>query len=77
MRESDKTSRKYISEMKKLSMSEKTRSDNPSSHSNKDHREDATPLFTSRGMKSLGRKYVQDNCFKMKEKEHHEIVISD
>ena len=66
MRESDKTSRKYISEMKKLSLSEKTRSDNPSSHSNKEYREDPVPIFTNRGMKSLGRKYVQDNCFKVK-----------
>ena len=31
----------------------------------------------ARNMKSMGRKYVQDNCFKSKEKEHHEIVISD
>ena len=27
--------------------------------------------------KTLGRKYMQDNLFKPKEKEHHEIVISD
>lgn len=77
MREADKTSRKFISESKKMSLSEKTRSENPSSHSTKDHREDPFSVITGRGMKSLGRKYVQENCFKLKEKEHHEIVISD
>ena len=39
MKEADKVSRKHMFEMKKLSMSEKTRSDNPSSHSTKEHRE--------------------------------------
>jgi hypothetical protein len=81
MREADKTSRKHISEGKKLSLSEKTRSDNPSTHSTKEHRDEPAPWFSGRGMKSLGRKYVQDNCFKTKEKEkekeHYEIVISD
>lgn len=77
MKEVDKISRKHMSEMKKLSMSEKTRSDNPSSHSTKEHREEQWLAFSGRGMKSLGRKYVQENCFKAKEKEHHEIVISD
>lgn len=36
MRESDKASRKHISEYKKHSVSEKTRSENPSVHSHKD-----------------------------------------
>ena len=77
MRESDKSGRNYISLSKKLSLSERTRSDNPSSVSTKEPREDTMPVFSNRGMKSLGRKYVQENCFKVKEKEYHEIVISD
>ena len=66
MRESDKASGKYISVMKKMSMSEKTRSDNPSSSAAKEHRDEPVPFFTGRGIKSLGKKYVQDNCFKAK-----------
>ncbi len=26
---------------------------------------------------NFGRKYVQENLFKMKQKDHHEMVISD
>jgi|JI10StandDraft_1071094.scaffolds.fasta_scaffold597314_2 hypothetical protein len=73
MREGDKASRKHISQHKKYSVSEKTRSDNPS----QSHRDEPLSALPGRAMKSLGKKYAQDNIFKTKEKEHHEIVISD
>ena len=76
MREVDKASGKHITVIKKHSISEKTRADNPSPFSSRDSREDH-PSFLSRGIKSLGKKYLQENLFKAKEKEHHGVVISD
>lgn len=69
MKEAEKSSRKHISQFKKHSISEKTRSDYPSSYSSKDSKEEQYSPFLGRGMKSLGRKYAQQNFFKVKEKE--------
>ena len=76
MREVDKTSGKHITIIKKHSISEKTRGENSSPFSSRDAREDQSS-FLSRGIKSLGKKYLQQNVFKAKEKEHHGVVISD
>lgn len=62
-----------MGEFRKHSISEKTRSDNNPFSSKEDH----YAVLLTRDMKSLGRKYVQENLFKGKEKDHHEIVISD
>lgn len=63
-----------MGEFRKHSISEKTRSDNTNPFAGK---EDHYAALLTRDMKSLGRKYVQENLFKGKEKDHHEIVISD
>jgi hypothetical protein len=66
MKESGKSSRKHIIELKKQSVSEKTRSENPTPPGGKD---DPFSPFPTRPVNSLGRKYVQDNLFKNREKE--------
>lgn len=62
-----------MGDLRKHSISEKTRSDN-----NPAYKEEQYTALLCRDMKSLGRKYAQENVFKGKDKgEHHEIVISD
>jgi hypothetical protein len=60
-----------MGDLRKHSISEKTRSDNTPSF-----KEEQYTALLCRDMKSLGRKYAQENVFKGKG-EHHEIVISD
>jgi hypothetical protein len=74
MKEPEKSSRKHVGDLRKHSISEKTRSDNTPPF-----KEEQYTALLCRDMKSLGRRYAQENVFKGKEKgqEHHEIVISD
>ena len=74
MRELDRGVKKATAELRKHSLSEKTRSDYSSPFAGK---EELPSPFLGKAGKTLGRKYMQDNLFKPKEKEHHEIVISD
>lgn len=74
MREQDRGVKKTTVELRKHSLSEKTRSDYSSPFACK---EELPSPFLGKAGKTLGRKYMQDNLFKVKEKEHHEIVISD
>lgn len=71
MKDPEKSSRKHPGDLRKHSISEKTRSDNTPSY-----KEEQYTALLCRDMKSLGRKYAQENVFKGKG-EHHEIVISD
>ena len=58
MKEVDKDSRKHITILKKHSVSEKTRAENPSPFSSRDTREEQSSV-PSRGIKSIGKKYIQ------------------
>jgi|GWRWMinimDraft_6_1066014.scaffolds.fasta_scaffold325673_1 hypothetical protein len=56
MKEPEKSSKKHIGELRKHSISEKTRSDNTNQFASKDEQYFA---LLGRDMKSLGRKYMQ------------------
>lgn len=79
MKDPDRSNKKTILEFRKQSVSDKLRSENPSGLFVKEEIINQSYVNPhTRNMKSMGRKYVQENIFKPKpEKEHREVVISD
>ena len=65
MRDQDRSVKKATAELRKHSLSEKTRSDYSSPLVAK---EEFPCSFLGKAGKTLGRKYMQDNLFKAKEK---------